>query len=70
MLERVDSGRRQRQAAYRRRQRAGKILVGVEVDAAVVDMLVAMHWLREGDAGDRSKIGAAISHMLADSSSR
>jgi hypothetical protein len=66
----ASSGRRQRQRAYRARLAAGRILVGVEVDAAIVDFLVRLHWLREGDAGSRAKIGAAVGAMLADAARR
>jgi hypothetical protein len=64
----ASSGRRTRQARYRGRLRAGRILAPVEVDAAVVDFLVRLHWLREGDAASRAQIGAAVGAMLREAS--
>jgi hypothetical protein len=39
--------RRERQRRYRQRAAAGIWLMPVEVDAAIVDMLIATHWLGE-----------------------
>ena len=53
---------------HRARLKLGKIMVNVEIDAAVLDWLVRdAHWLSEGDAdvGDRALIGQAISCGLA-----
>jgi hypothetical protein len=38
----------------------------IAIDAAVLDWLVAMHWLDELHAGDRRAVGRAIAAMLAD----
>jgi hypothetical protein len=71
MLDRAArSGRRTRQRAYRARLRARRILVGVEVDAAIVDLLCRLRWLREADAGDRARIGQAVAAMLREAASR
>jgi hypothetical protein len=42
----------------------------VEYDAAVLDWLVRLGWLLEGEAADRSAVGRAIGAMLAASSRR
>jgi hypothetical protein len=54
-------------AARRHRQRVGRnaILVSVEIDAATLDKLIGWNWLDARDAGDRRKIGRAISMHLA-----
>jgi hypothetical protein len=56
-----------RTARWRGRAKAGKIVVAIEVDAAVVDMLVRMQWLAAADAENRSAVGDAIARMLRDS---
>jgi hypothetical protein len=59
-----------RQRRYRARQKAGNMPTTIEVDAPIVAMLVETDWLREGDAGDRAKIGAALTAMLRDSAAK
>jgi len=62
---------RQRRAAnqrrYRRHLKAGVMVVGVEVDAAIVRMLIATHWLkleRNEEVVSKAKIKAAIEGLL------
>ena len=66
MLERSPKSKpaAERQRAYRKRVKASCVVVPVEVDAAIVDLLVRLRWLREREAGDRGKIGQAISALL------
>lgn len=54
-----------RDRRYRHRLRAGKIIAPVEVDAAIVDLLIKLEWLREADAGSSRAIADAIGRMLA-----
>ena len=44
--------------------------VAVEIDAAIVAMLIETGWLREDAAGDRAKIGAALTAMLSDTAAK
>src|SRR5215831_11597628 len=53
-----------RHARYRSRQRDGKAVAPVEYDAAVVDWLVKLSWLLEGEACDRDAVGRAIGAMV------
>jgi hypothetical protein len=62
--------RRLAQREYRRRLDAGRITVAVEIDAAVVEMLVASRWLPDGDSADRKQIGKALSAMVAEAAKR
>jgi hypothetical protein len=55
-----------RQARYRRRQREGTMPVTIEVNAAILDLLIETEWLAEPDVADRRKIANAIERMLAD----
>jgi hypothetical protein len=56
----------ERTARWRSRAEAGKVVVGVEVGADVVDWLIRVQWLAERDAADRGAIGEAITAMLQD----
>lgn len=70
MLERPPSrreARRERKRRYERRQRAGRIVVPVELGEAIITGLVANEWLLEKDATDARRVGAAIADLLADS---
>jgi hypothetical protein len=58
--------RRLAQREYRRRFDAGRMSVSVEIDGAVVDMLIASNWLLDGESADRKKIGIALSAMIAE----
>jgi hypothetical protein len=59
-----------RSRAYRQRQRAGRIVAPVPVDADVIELLLRLGWISEADASDRRAIGAAIATMLADTARR
>ena len=61
---------RERKRRYRARQAAGRMAVTVEIDSAVLDLLIATEWLGEREAGDRRQVGAAIARVLADSAAR
>jgi hypothetical protein len=60
---------RQRRCRLRRRNGQG-VYAGVTADSDVLDMLVALGWLRDADAVDPQAVAAAISAMLKASSSR
>ena len=83
MLERpppTDADRKERrrraQRDYRRRYDAGCMVVPVEVDGAMIAMLIATGWLIKDESEDhkkrtdaepdRAKIGQAITALLAD----
>jgi hypothetical protein len=53
---------------YRARRRNGEAIATVTYGPKVLDLLLAAGWLREADAGDRTRVGAAIAAMLADAS--
>lgn len=59
-----------RKARYRRRQRDGCAVYSVEAGAEVLGMLCRLTWLSEAELGDRDKVAAALSWLLADSASR
>jgi hypothetical protein len=46
------------------------VYAGVTADSDVLDMLVALGWLRDADAVNPQAVAAAISAMLKASSSR
>jgi hypothetical protein len=62
--------RTQVQAAYRRRVAAGRVVIGVELDAAVLDLLVRLRWLDERTANDKAAIGRAVAAMLCETARR
>jgi hypothetical protein len=62
--------RRLAQREYRRRFDAGRFAVVVEIGGDEIELLVANHWLPEGECTDRKKIGAAISAMLKEAAKR
>jgi hypothetical protein len=74
MLVRAPDRRRRaasaRQRRYRRRQREGSWPVTIEINAAIVNLLIAAKWLGEPDAADRPKITAAIEAMLAETAAQ
>lgn len=80
MLHRPPSRRRQRndqrerrrlaQREYRRRLDAGRMSVAVEIDAAVVEMLVTSHWLADSETADRNKIGKALAAMVTEAAAK
>jgi hypothetical protein len=74
MLERLPAERRRaataRQRRYRARLKSGTMPVTVEIDATIVNMLIATEWLAERDAGDRLKIAAALTAMIADTAGK
>jgi hypothetical protein len=54
-----------RQARYRRRQRAGRLALTIEIDAELLDWLVRLHWLPAREVHSRREIVAAVEAMLA-----
>ena len=42
----------------------------IDIDSAVVTMLVETRWLAEADAAERAKIGAALTAMLLDAAAK
>lgn len=59
-----------RQRRYRARLRAGAMPIMIEIGAATITMLIATEWLAERDAGDRAKIAAALTGMIADTAAK
>jgi hypothetical protein len=57
-----------RQRKLRARQRNGQAVYEVTVDGSVLDMLVRLRWLLEGQTGDRRQVAKAIAAMLAEAS--
>ena len=43
---------------------AGRMMVLIEVDGAMIDFMIATRWLREDEAGDKRAIGEAITEMV------
>jgi hypothetical protein len=71
MLDRSPPSPRARwQRAYRRRIKAGLMLAPVEVDSAILDLLIRTGWLAESGASDKAAIGQAIGEILRDASTR
>ena len=74
MRDPAPSSRRQARAArdkrYRARSGRGLMVVPVEIDGAMLDFLIATHWLAESEAADRAAIGAAIGDLLTDAMRR
>jgi hypothetical protein len=56
------------QRAYRRRLKAGLIVVPAEIDCEILDLLIRTGWLAESGAGDKAAIGRAVSEILRDAS--
>lgn len=59
---------RDRQRRFRARQRSGVMPIVVEIDAAIINLLIMAEWLAEADAGDKAAIARALERMLAASS--
>jgi hypothetical protein len=57
--------RKERDARYRARRDACRIVVPVEIGGEALDLLLSTRWLSEADSADAKKIGAAISAMLS-----
>ena len=71
MLDRSPPSPRARwQRTWRRRVKAGLIVVPVEVDSAILDLLIRTGWLGESGASDKAAIGRAIGEILRDASTR
>ncbi|MET4478825.1 hypothetical protein [Bradyrhizobium sp. F1.13.3] len=66
----VRERRRTAQQAYRRRLEEGRMSVSVEIDSDVIEMLIASHWLKDGECEDRAKIGKALGAMVAEAAKR
>lgn len=62
--------RRLAQQRYRRRFDDGRFTVTVEIDGAVVEMLIASRWLGPGECDDREKIAKALAAMVAEAARR
>jgi hypothetical protein len=62
--------RRLAQREYRRRFDAGKWIEPVEIDADVIEMLIATGWLKQTEREDHKRIGVAISAMMAEAAKR
>ena len=58
---------RARQKRHRARQRSGQAVYAVTISPEIIDLLCRLNWLRDVDAVDPQKVGAAISALLADS---
>jgi hypothetical protein len=61
--ERRRALRRERKKRRMRREAAGLSCCNAEYDGAMLQFLIATHWLDESDAGDPVKVGAAVSAM-------
>jgi hypothetical protein len=70
MLKRPDDTPRDRHFRFRQRAKAGRACCMVEFDGAVLDMLVKLGWLTEGEVGDRRLVGESIARLLAASARR
>jgi hypothetical protein len=68
MLRRPDLPDRHKR--FRRRRKAGVACTTVEYDGPVLDLLIRLHWLLEGEAADRDAVGSAITRMIADAARR
>ena len=71
MLDRLADARRiaarQRETRSKRRRKAGKLILGIEVDEIeLIKSLVAAGRLCESDVGDRERVKAAARDVLAD----
>jgi hypothetical protein len=55
-----------RKARYRQRQRDGRMMVTIEIDAALVDLLCRTGWLSNCTVAERGDIARAIERLLAD----
>ena len=62
----ADRRRAARQRQYRQRLARSQAIYPVTVDGAVLDMLVRLGHLADGEATDRAAVSKAISDLLAD----
>jgi hypothetical protein len=65
----IERRRASRRASYHRRQAQG-FVARLLVDAALLDLLVALGWLRDEEAADPVAVGEAIRALLLDMSNR
>jgi hypothetical protein len=61
--KRRQAGRR-RQVDYRRRVARGEGVAFMPFDASILDTLISLGYLAEGDAGNRRKVGEAAARAI------
>jgi hypothetical protein len=61
---RRQDARRARDRRHRARLRAGKACYSIEVNGAVFNMLVRLHWIDERQLADKTAVAAALATML------
>ena len=61
---------RERQRRCRARQRGGQAIYPVAIDGSVIDLLIRLGWLRDGDATNPQCVSQAIAAMLTDAARR
>ena len=61
---------RERQRRCRARQRGGQAIYPVAVDGNVIDLLIRLNWLRDGDSTNPRYVSQAIEQMLCDAARR
>jgi ribosomal protein S8 len=68
MLARTEAlaANRKRVRECRARQRRGVCLYAVEVNGAIIDMLVKLGWLLDQEATDKKLVSKALTAMLKD----
>ena len=67
MLQRRRSRReahRENQRRYESRQRAGIGLYPVPLGCREIDLLITLRYLREGEEGNRERVGEAVANAL------
>ena len=57
----------ERTRRHRARRRDGVAVYQIEAGPEVLDMLVRLGWLADGEAGDVAEVGRAISALIANS---
>jgi pyrroloquinoline quinone (PQQ) biosynthesis protein C len=58
------AARRQNQRRYEARQRAGIGLYPVPLNSHDIDVLIGLHYLREGAERDRKHVGEAVAAVI------
>ena len=58
--------RREQQRRHRQRLANGRRVYLIELDGAILDLLVQLHWLSDGATGDDAEVARAVQALLTD----
>ena len=60
------TARQRRNKRYSDRQRSGRVVINVEIDEAIIGLLIRTDYLAERDAANRNALTKAVARLLKD----